>query len=185
MLAVTNDPRLPAATLETPRLVLRPHRREDFDAVARMSSEPETFRFSERGPMSRDEAWTRLLRNAGHWSLFGYGIFAIEEKGTGRFVGEAGFSHFERGLGSDFDPHPEGAWTIAEWAQGRGYATEAVEAALHWTVARLGAERTVCLIHSGNQASLRVAAKLGYSTFRQCVYRGYEALLFERISAPQ
>ena len=185
MLAVTNDARLPAATLETSRLILRPHGREHFEAIAHMSADPGTFRFSERGPMSRDEAWTRLLRNAGHWSLFGYGIFTIEEKASGRFVGEAGFSHFERALGGDFDPYPEGAWTVVKDAQGRGYATEAVTAALAWTEARLSPERTVCMIHKENAASMRVADKLGYSAFRECTYRGYGARLFARASEPQ
>ena len=183
MLAVTNDARVPAATLETSRLILRPHGLEHLDAVARMSAEPGTFRFSERGPMSRDEAWTRLLRNAGHWSLFGYGIFAIEEKKSGRFVGECGFSHFERALGRDFDPYPEGAWTVVQEAQGLGYATEAVAAALAWTEARLSPQRTVCMIHLENAASMRVADKLGYSSFREATYRGYRARLFERPSS--
>lgn len=166
--------------IETERLVLRVLGLEDFDDYAAVSADPATFRFSERGPMSSDEAWTRLLRHVGHWALMGWGLFAVEEKATGRFVGEAGLGDFRRGLGSHYDGVPEAAWTIAPWAQGHGYATEAMAAALAWVEQRLGAERSVCLIHVDNAASRRVADKLGYKAFAECTYRGYDALLFER-----
>ena len=45
--------------IETERLVLRVLGLEDFDDYAAVSADPATFRFSERGPMSSDEAWTR------------------------------------------------------------------------------------------------------------------------------
>jgi len=122
----------------------------------------------------------RLLRQAGHWSLLGYGFLAIEEKATGCFVGEAGLARFHRGLGPCFDDAPEAGWAIAPWAQGHGYATEAAAAALAWTEARLGLRRTVCLVHEGNASSRRVAEKLGYARIGQCRYRGYDALMFER-----
>jgi len=166
--------------IETERLVLRVLGLEDFDDYAAVSADPATFLFSERGPMTSDEAWTRLLRHVGHWTLMGWGLFAVEEKATGRFVGEAGLGDFRRGLGAHYDGVPEAAWTTAGWAQGRGYATEAMEAALAWVEQRLGAERSVCLIHVDNAASRRVAEKLGYRTFAECAYRGYDALLFER-----
>ena len=120
-----------------------------------------------------------MLRHAGHWALYGYGIFAIEEKAGGRFVGEAGFGHFRRGLGDDFDPFMEASWTISPDCQGLGYATEAAEGALAW-IARLRAARTVCLIHVENNPSLRVAEKLGFGQLRAVDYRGYRAMLMER-----
>ena len=170
----------PGRRIETDRLVLRVLREDDFVEYAAMLADPATFRFSERGAMSADEAWTRLLRHVGHWSLMGWGLFAIEEKATGRFVGEAGLGDFRRELGADYDGVPESAWTIARWARGRGYATEAMGAALDWTEQRLAAPRSVCLIHVDNAASIRVAAKLGYRRFAECTYRDYEALLFAR-----
>jgi RimJ/RimL family protein N-acetyltransferase len=178
--------RRPAETgvrLETERLILRILRLEDFDDYFAVAAHPETWRFSERGPMTSDEAWTRLLRHGGHWTTLGWGPFAVEEKATGRFVGEAGLGDFHRGLGPDYDGVPEGAWTIAPWAQGRGYATEAMRAALAWIETLLGAPRTVCLIHARNTASLRVADKLGFKAFGERRYRGYDAMMFERRTA--
>jgi RimJ/RimL family protein N-acetyltransferase len=145
-----------------------------------MSADPQMARFAGRAPAGPDEAWMRLLRQAGHWSLFGYGFLAIEEKATGCFVGEAGLAQFRRGLGPEFDRAPEAGWAIAPWAQGHGYATEAAAAALAWTEARFGLRRSVCLIHAGNAPSLRVAEKLGYARMGACSYRGYSAVTFER-----
>jgi len=168
--------------IETERLVLRVLEHKDFEDYAAMMADAGSFRFSERGPMGRDEAWTRLLRHVGHWAVLGWGLFAAEDKASGRFVGEVGLGDFRRCLATPYDSAPEAGWTIAPEWQGRGYATEAMQAALAWIRERLGAERTVCLIHADNAASLRVAAKLGFRTFAHCRYRGYDALLFERIA---
>ena len=145
-----------------------------------MSADPEMARFSGLPPADSNEAWKRLLRQAGHWALFGYGFFALEEKATGSFVGEAGLAGFKRNLGSGFDGVPEAGWAIARWAQGHGYATEAAAAALAWTEARFAIRRSVCVINAGNSASIRVAEKLGYAPFGRCTYRGYAAITFER-----
>jgi RimJ/RimL family protein N-acetyltransferase len=148
-----------------------------------MSADPVMARFAGRVPADSDEAWMRLLRQAGHWSLYGYGFLAIEEKATGCFVGEAGLANFRRGLGTAFDGLPEAGWAIAPWAQGHGYATEAAAAALLWTETAFAMRRTVCLVHAGNAASLRVAEKLGYARMGECRYRGYDAIMFERAAA--
>ena len=174
------DPSPRGARVETDRLVLRVLSLDDFDDYAAVAADDATFHFCERGPMTSDEAWTRLLRHVGHWSLMGWGMFAVEEKATGRFVGEAGLGDFRRGLGAPYDGVPEAAWTMARWAQGRGYATEAMQAALPWVEGRLAARRSVCLIHARNLASLRVAAKLGYQAFAERSYRGCGAVLLER-----
>lgn len=170
----------PDIIAETPRLVLRRHAAADFAAYLEMCADPAMSRFSGRDPAGSEEAWMRLLRQAGHWSLIGYGFVAIEEKASGRFVGEAGLGDFKRRLGPEFDDSPEAGWAIAPWAQGRGYATEAAAAALEWTEGRFGIRRTVCLIHVENLASIRVAEKLGYTPFGECTYRGYSAITFER-----
>lgn len=166
--------------IESERLILRRFAATDFDDYLAVAADPETFRYSAKRAMTSDEAWTRLLRHAGHWSLLGYGLFVVEEKATGRFVGEAGLGDFRRRLGPIFDDAPEAAWTIARWAQGRGYATEAAAAALRWMESRFGMDRSVCIIHADNEASLRVARKLGYVAYDERRYRGYPALLHQR-----
>lgn len=166
--------------IETARLRLRACRPGDLPALAEITSLPETFRYSERGPMGTEETWARLLRHAGHWSLFGFGMFVIEEKSTGTLIGETGFADFHRGFGPDFDPFPEASWTLAPRAWGRGYAIEAATAAHDWLSAARPSSATVCLIHHDNAPSVRLAAKLGYRCFGERDYRGYGALIFRR-----
>ncbi|WP_420140410.1 GNAT family N-acetyltransferase [Sphingomonas sp.] len=173
-----NDPM--TVVLETERLRLRPHRIADHAARCAITADTETMRFVGGQPQSAEENWARLLRYAGHWALFGYGLFAVEEKESGRLAGEIGLMHFRRGLGEDFDPAPEAAWILARWAEGRGYAGEAIRAAMAWHEAQFGAARQVCIIAPENASSLRLAERLGFRVFREGSYHGNTVLLHER-----
>jgi RimJ/RimL family protein N-acetyltransferase len=166
--------------IETERLVLRSYRIDDYAAIHRMFSDGRMFAYSHRGPMRSEESWSQLLRQIGHWSALGYGIFAIEDKATGALVGETGFCDFRRGLGPHFDGCPEATWSILPEAQRLGLAGEAAAAAAAWLDRQQRFARSVCLIHERNVASLRIAAALGYRPFAAITYRGYPARLFER-----
>ena len=170
-------------TIETERLILRGFEIGDFDDYHALSSDPETFRYSERDPLSSDETWSRMLRHVGHWTLMKYGLLAIEERKSGRFVGEAGLGDFRRQLRPDFDSAPEASWSVASWARGQGYATEAARAAIGWLEQQRAVERTVCLVHRDNAQSLSVARKLGYTVYDELIYRGYPALLHQRTAS--
>lgn len=174
------DRAFPSPQIETPRLILRRLRPDDFESLFQMAAESQMWRFPQRGPMSSDEAWSLLLRHEGSWKISGYGVFAIEEKLRRDFVGLAGYSDFCRKLGPDFDPFPECTWSIVPSSQGRGYATEAGEAATRWLERQVSFERSVCMIHRDNQPSLAVARKLGYEAFRAIEYKGNPTILLQR-----
>jgi RimJ/RimL family protein N-acetyltransferase len=167
-----------APVIETERLVLRRHRLADFDACAAMWAEPEVTRHIGGRPFSEEETWARLLRYAGHWTLLGFGYWAIEERG--RFIGELGFADFKRDLDPPLDGKPELGWALVASAHGRGYATEAVGAALAWGDAHFGATRTVCLIRPDNLRSIRVAGKCGYRELRRAILKGTPTIVFAR-----
>lgn len=171
-----------AFLLETPRLILRPHRLEDFEACCFLHRDPEAVRLIYQQPLTREESWHRMLRYVGHWTLLDYGMLVVEERVTGRVVGEVGLADFHRGLGDDFDPWPECAWMIASDVNGRGYATEAVQAVLDWARQELAADRTVCIIDPDNTGSLRVAAKLGFRQFGRDHYKGKPILKLHRFA---
>lgn len=151
-----------APTIETARLRLRGHEVEDFADCVAMWSEPQVVRYTIGEPSPPQRTWQRMLAYRGHWSLFGFGYWAVEERTSGRFIGELGFAEFKRELTPSIEGMPELGWALATWAHGRGYATEALEAAVAWGDARLPAGPTVCIIHRDNRPSLRVAEKLGY-----------------------
>ncbi len=139
----------------------------------------------------------RLLRYGGLWAILGYGFWTVRERDTDRFVGEVGLADFHRDVdwgpadppaqsspaqSSPAQSSPECGWVLAPHAQGRGYATEAVTAALAWRDQYLPGSRTVCMISETNLASLRVADKCGFRFFRDADYHG-PVKLFERIVA--
>ncbi len=166
--------------IDTERLTLRSHRLEDFDESAAMWGDPVVTRHIGNRPFSREEVWSRLLRYAGHWSLMGFGYWVIRERATGRFVGEVGFADFKRDIQPSLEGTPEIGWALAQWAHGKGFATEAVGASVEWGVTHLASRRTVCLISPENLASIRVAEKCGYKEFKSTTYRGQPTILFER-----
>jgi RimJ/RimL family protein N-acetyltransferase len=169
--------------LDTERLHLRPPRADDLDALHAWRSDPSVVRFVGGRTLDREEAWQRLLRAAGHRSLFGHGLFMVEEKAGGAVIGEVGLFYGRRGLGPDFDAAPEIGWILAAGAQGRGYATEAALAAQGWFAATQGDRRCVCMIDPAHDASFRVAAKLGYKRYRSADYQGGSVTLLERMPA--
>jgi RimJ/RimL family protein N-acetyltransferase len=174
-----------APRLETARLLLRPHRLDDFEDCCFLTSDPEAVRMIFQREMSREDTWNRMLRFVGHWVMLGYGMWLVEEKAAGRVVGEVGIADFHRGLGEDFDPFPEMAWMLAHDVHGRGYATEAATAVLRWMESAFAPERTVCIIDPDNGPSLRVAEKLGFHSFGKAEYKGKQVLKLHRSAVPQ
>ena len=75
---------------------------------------------------------------------------------------------------------PEIGWVLASQAHGRGYATEAVLAAVEWGAAHFSSARTACIIAPENIASIRVAVKCGYREFKLTTYKGHPTLMFVR-----
>jgi len=171
--------------LETKRLRLRAHRLEDFGGCAAMWADPIVTRHIGGKPSSEAETWKRMTGYLGHWSLMGFGYWAVEEKESGRYVGELGFADFKR----DFEPSikgiPELGWALVSSKHGQGFATEALGAAVAWGDARFGAARTVCIIDPGNLASIRVAQKCGYRELQRALYKGEPTIIFARDPRPR
>lgn len=166
--------------IETARLRLRGHQAGDFEACAAMWAEAEVTRFIGGRPFTAEETWARLLRYVGHWNVLGFGYWVVEEKETGAFVGEVGFADYKREVEPPFEGTPEIGWVFASAEHGRGYATEAVKAALAWGDAHFHDAKTVCMIGPENLASIRVAEKCGYREWRKALYKGKETLVFGR-----
>ena len=169
-----------APTLETERLLLRAHRLRDFDAVAETWASPEVYRYIGGQPSTREQSWARMVRLPGLWALLGYGYWALEEKTTGKFVGEVGFADFKRDLTPSIEGVPEHGWVLAPAAHGKGYATEAVMATLAWLARHTSHSQCVCIISPENAASIRVAEKVGYREEVRTTYHDAPTILFRR-----
>jgi RimJ/RimL family protein N-acetyltransferase len=144
-----------APRLETPRLVLRPPRREDFEAFATFLADAETMRYLGSAPQPRSLAWRTFLTLAGAWAMQGFGMFSVVEKSTGRWVGRVGPWQPEGWPGTEV------GWGIVRDRCRMGYATEAATAAIDWAFDALGWTDVIHVIDVANVASQRVASKLG------------------------
>ncbi|MBI3438502.1 MAG: GNAT family N-acetyltransferase [Proteobacteria bacterium] len=166
--------------LETERLRLRGHTVADFDPVAAMWADPDVTRHIGGKPSTREESWARMMRYPGHWALMGYGFWLIEEKASGRLVGEAGFADFKREIEPRFE-NPEHGWALAAWAHGKGFASEALTAQLAWAQDHFGRAPLVCMIDPDNAPSIKLAEKHGYTEFARSAYKGAPTILFRRM----
>ncbi|PJJ60651.1 GNAT family N-acetyltransferase [Hymenobacter chitinivorans] len=166
--------------LETPDLLLRGPRLSDLPDAAAMHTDPDFYRFLGNKPQSQEDVWRRLLGQLGHWAMLGYGSWAIEEKATGRYIGTVGFFDFQRDLTPSISGTPEAGWVLSPRVHGRGYASQALQAALGWAEANLAAARITCIIDPGNAASLRLAGKFGFREFARTTYHDEPIVLLER-----
>jgi RimJ/RimL family protein N-acetyltransferase len=160
--------------------MLRGHCLLDFPACAAMWADPIVTRYFGAKPLTEEEAWTRFLRYAGHWSLLGFGYWVVEQKSTGNFVGEIGFADYKRDMESAWKQVPEIGWVLASQSHGKGYATEAVRAAVAWGDRHFVDRHTSCIIHPENIPSIRVAEKCGYREFQRTSYKGQPSIVFVR-----
>jgi len=144
--------------IETERLILRQWRGSDIAPNTAMLADPDTARFitADRKPVTDAlNGWRNAAIMAGHWVLYGAGMFAIEEKSSGLFTGR---------VGPWFPPSWPGfevGWGIAKEFRGKGYAVEASRAAIDWAFANFEIEQVVHTIDRTNTASQAVARRLG------------------------
>jgi RimJ/RimL family protein N-acetyltransferase len=172
---------LPGPIIVTQRLELwRPQVGDLPGQMAMMTPERLRAHLGANTPDAPNQ-FARLLRNAGSWSLYGYGVFTVRLRGEPAIVGGCGVFQSWRGLGKGFDDAPEAGWIVAIEHWGKGIAQEAMRASLEWFDRRHGPRRVVCMIEQGNVASHRVAAKLGFMDYdRHTLEDGSEVLLYER-----
>jgi RimJ/RimL family protein N-acetyltransferase len=166
--------------LETARLRLRAHTLRDFEACCAMWSDPAVTRFIGGRAFTPQQTWQRILAYLGHWQTMNYGYWAIEDRSTGSYIGEAGFSDFKRDLASHMRDVPELGFALASQEHGKGYAGEAVRSILDWGDSNLPSKRTVALAHEDNASSIYILKKNGYEPFGHADLNGSRVALFER-----
>ena len=168
--------------LTTERLILTPVDLGDYDDLCALWGDPVFTRLIMGRGMSPEEVWFRLLRDIGHWTALGHGNWGVRLKDGGDYVGSVGVLNYRRTLATPFDA-PELGWGVAPGLQGRGFAFEALRAALDWTDTVMKAPRTVCMISPENAPSIRLAERVGYVPYGVDVYQGAEVTLFQRTVA--
>ncbi|MFQ3231374.1 GNAT family N-acetyltransferase [Reinekea sp.] len=144
--------------LETQRLRLREFKATDKEAFAALNASPEFSRYFGNGePIGRLDSWKVMAMIAGHWQLYGFGFWLVEEIETKKLVGRIGIWH------PDGWPGTEIGWGISPEFWGKGYAKEAALAAMKWGFENLAVDELISVIHPENKASKNLALAVGES----------------------
>ena len=144
--------------LRTERLLLRPWRPEDREPFARLNADPAVMEFFP-ATLTREQSDAFADRIEAQFAEHGLGVWAVEDLGSGEFIGFAGLLHqtFE----APFTPAYEIGYRLARHAWGRGLATEGARAAVADAFERMALPEIVSLTAVGNRRSRAVMRKLG------------------------
>lgn len=160
------------AELRTERLLLRPFVEADWKPLAQMTADIDCVRYTFRTPLTEWQTWRTLVGYLGHWSLRGYGPYSVVESSTSKWVGVVGIWY-----PGDW-PEPEIKWSLAKDSWGKGYATEAAKQ-IQWICKReLKRDRMISLILPENEASKKVARRIGGKKESEFLFRGETAEIF-------
>ncbi len=172
------DDGLGIPVLRTRRLRMRGWREADLDGFAALTANPVAAAQMGGSVFSRAQAWRALAGMIGHWVLRGYGRWVVTCASSERFIGVVGL------LRPEAWPGIELAWSIRQPDWGQGYATEAARAALDWAHAALALTSVMHLIAPHNQASIRVAEKLGAQLESERCFDGEPVLVYRSACRP-
>lgn len=157
---------MPAPTLHTERLTLRPQIMDDFATLR-------DFYATERsktvgGPIKPTQLWYGFAADTGCWELQGFGAWAITRKSDNAFIGRINLN------GPPNFPEREIGWSLFDGYEGHGYAQEAATAARNCLFETLGWKTAVSYIDPDNARSIKLAETLG-ATLDEAAYGSFPA----------
>lgn len=163
---------LPAPTLRTARLRLRPFAEADADALFTLHSSAHVLRYWDSPPWSDPSRAERFISACRQIEDDGTGArLAIDREADGAFIGWSSLTGWNRDFRS-----ARLTYCLDDAAWGHGYATEAARALLDWAFDTLDLNRVQAETDTRNLASARVLEKLGFlyeGTLREdCIVNG-------------
>jgi RimJ/RimL family protein N-acetyltransferase len=144
--------------LTTDRLLLRHWKDSDRDPFAALNSDPAVMEHFPAMP-TRADSDALIDRTTALLEERGFGLWAVEVRETGQFIGFVGLSvpSFE----APFLPGVEIGWRLAKDAWGKGYASEGARAALAHGFGPAGLDEVLSWTTTTNKPSQRVMEKIG------------------------
>lgn len=132
----------------------------------------------DRGVRTGDDARRYIAQGpAASYAAHGFGLWKVSLRSDGTPVGISGL------IKRDELPFEDLGYAFLPAHQGQGYATEAGAAALEFGFRAKGLARILAIVQPGNEASIRVLAKLGM-TERGVVQFNHQALHVFGLDAP-
>ena len=157
---------------QTERLILRQFRDDDSRALEGIFGDAEVMRYGEGVRTSQwVQSWlARWLEE--HYRQWGFGMWAVVERGTADVIGYCGLSRFPGRCATPDEAEIGFRLVRPRW--GRGFATEAAAAVRDHAQGALRVPRLIALIDPANVASVRVVLKLGFRYERDAMLPGYD-----------
>jgi len=146
--------------LETSRLILRQWHSADYAPFSRMNADPRVMQYFPE-LMSREMSDAMAERLTELIDERGWGLWALEEKASGDFIGFTGLHIPVADL--PFAPCVEVGWRLAREYWGNGYATEAAKRALRVGFDELNLQEIVSFTTVNNLRSRAVMLRIGMS----------------------
>ena len=160
-------------TLETERLILRGWRQDDVAPLSAIYRDSEVAAWL--GWPDPDQVEASIERWVEHWRMYGFGLWALEEKSSGALIGRVGLVNQLDWTASPQDA--EVGWALARSAWGNGYATEGARAALDFARAR-GLRRIISITRPDNVRSQAVMRRLGLTYRGATNWHGYDQVWY-------
>ena len=146
--------------LQTPRLILRQWQDSDAAPFIQMCADPEVMRYF-LNPLTEQQSLAFMQRIQNFIATHGWGLFAVELKSSGEFIGFIGLhQHLEH---YDFAPCIEIGWRLAKQYWHNDYATEGSKAVLDYAFRELQLDNVVSFTTVLNTPSEKVMQKIGLS----------------------
>lgn len=165
------SPKIPM--IKTQRLILRPFSMADLAVLKPIVQEPDIFHYFPNQDLWTDEKTEGYIQyQINHWHIYGYGHWALVMHETGQIIGWNGL---------EFLPdtnETEVGYLLSRAFWGKGYATEAANAAVQFGINKIRLNEIIGLTHPENTASQRVLEKCGLSFTRSAAYFGMEMFRF-------
>ncbi|MFK7836022.1 MAG: GNAT family N-acetyltransferase [Sulfitobacter sp.] len=143
----------PIPVLDTQRLTLRAPKAGDLATLTAFFQTERSHTVG--GPADAVESFTKLTARIGHWAVKGYGLWHVDSRENGDFLGWVGI------LNPPEWDEPELAWTVFAHAEGKGYAFEAARAARAFAASHLKCDGVISYIRPTNTRSIALADRLG------------------------
>jgi ribosomal-protein-alanine N-acetyltransferase len=142
----------------TRRLLLRHWRQDDREPFAELGADPEVMRHFP-ALLSRQESDGFVDRVGADLERRGWGLWAVEEIASGRFLGFTGLAipRFD----AHFTPATEIGWRLRREAWGQGFATEAARGVLSVAFDDLELREVVSFTTLANVRSQAVMLRIG------------------------
>ena len=156
--------------LDTQRLTLRAPAKKDLATLTAFYATERSHMVG--GPRNADECFNSLASRIGHWAIHGYGLWHIDDRKTGDFLGWTGI------MNPPSWDEPELGWTLFAHAEGKGYAFEAARAARAFAAEAYGLDGVISYVRAENTRSRALAEKLGAKVERDGSVLGTPCLVY-------